>query len=314
LVWFVINIIVLGILYYVLGRVLEPLSGLARGLLKLEDGHYATRLDKPEVEEFALIANRFNTLAEALEIARDENSRLYRQLIAVQEEERRELANELHDEAGPCLFGITANAASVQKLALQIDDSRTRELSARVGEILSITERLKLMNRALLKRLRPGALGRVSLADLLSELIAGFQGRHPGTNVLRSLGKLDRSYGEAIDLALYRAIQEGMTNAIRHGQPQNVFIELTQEENAQGESALELTIRDDGQGMAPSTPRGFGLAAMRERVRSLGGSCVVESAPGMGTTVRIVIPFNLPEQKQAKQRAKAGTIPGETVT
>ena len=66
------------------------------------------------MKELAVITERFNTLAGALDTARVENSRLYRQLISVQEEERREIATELHDEAGPCLFGITANASSIQ--------------------------------------------------------------------------------------------------------------------------------------------------------------------------------------------------------
>ena len=134
-----------------LGRVLDPLASLSKGMLNLEDGHYATRLDPPKVKELAVITERFNTLAGALDTARDENSRLYRQLITVQEEERRAIANELHDEAGPCLFGITANASSIQNLADQLPDKRTGEISRRVGEILSITERLKLMNRALLE-------------------------------------------------------------------------------------------------------------------------------------------------------------------
>src|SRR6478752_4969580 len=133
-------------------------SHVTLGMARLENGHYSTRLPTPKVKELALITNRFNTLAGALDVAREENSGLYRQLISVQEEERREIANELHDEAGPCLFGITANASSIQMLANQRPDGRTAEITRRVGEILSITERLKLMNRALLKKLRPGPL------------------------------------------------------------------------------------------------------------------------------------------------------------
>ena len=108
-----------------LGRVLNPLQNLSSGMARLEDGHYATRLPTPKVNELAVITNRFNTLAEALDVAREENSGLYRQLISVQEEERREIANELHDEAGPCLFGITANASSIQTLADQRGGART---------------------------------------------------------------------------------------------------------------------------------------------------------------------------------------------
>ena len=156
IVWLSLNAVILAVLYVVLGRVLDPLASLSKGMLHLEDGHYATRLAPPKVKELAVITERFNTLAGALDTARDENSRLYRQLITVQEEERRAIANELHDEAGPCLFGITANASSIQNLADQLPDKRTGEISRRVGEILSIAERLKLMNRALLKKLRPG--------------------------------------------------------------------------------------------------------------------------------------------------------------
>lgn len=294
-VWLVLNAFILAILYVVLGRVLDPLAHLSKGMLNLEDGHYATRLDLPKVKELAVITEQFNTLAGALDSARDENSRLYRQLITVQEEERRAIANELHDEAGPCLFGITANASSIQTLATQ-RGGRAAEITQRVGEILSIAERLKLMNRTLLKKLRPGPLGRVTLAELLDELIAGFQKRHPDTHIDVSFGKLAQSYGEAIDLTLYRCVQEGVTNAIRHGGARTLTINLAEMPETQRNGSkrtrarLALSLSDDGMGMAPATPRGFGLTAMTERVRSLGGRCVIDSAPSKGTTIHVEIP------------------------
>ena len=84
-----LNALILVVLYVVLGRVLDPLANLCRGMVSLEDGHYATRLALPKVKELAILTERFNTLASVLGTARDENSRLYRQLITVQEEERR---------------------------------------------------------------------------------------------------------------------------------------------------------------------------------------------------------------------------------
>jgi two-component system sensor histidine kinase UhpB len=294
-VWLALNALILAILYVVLGRLLDPLAHLSQGMLRLEDGHYATRLRLPKVKELAIITERFNTLAGALDTARDENSRLYRQLVTVQEEERREIANELHDEAGPCLFGITANASSIQNLADQMPDKRSPEISRRVGEILSITERLKLLNRALLKKLKPAPLGRVKLTELLDELIAGFQRRHPDTHVAVTIGKLADSYGEAIDLTLYRCVQEGITNAIRHGKAEALTIDLAETPaikrgTKKPRATLALILSDDGKGMAPATPKGFGLTAMSERVRSLGGSCVIESSPPHGTTVHVEIP------------------------
>jgi two-component system sensor histidine kinase UhpB len=310
-VWLALNALILAILYVVLGRLLDPLAHLSRGMLRLEDGHYATRLRLPKVKELAIITGRFNTLAGALDTARDENSRLYRQLVTVQEEERREIANELHDEAGPCLFGITANASSIQNLADQMPDKRSAEISRRVGEILSITERLKLLNRALLKKLKPAPLGRVKLAELLDELIAGFQRRHPDTHVAVTIGKLADSYGEAIDLTLYRCIQEGITNAIRHGKAQTLTIDLAETPAIKRiakkpRATLALILSDDGKGMAPATPKGFGLTAMSERVRSLGGSCVIESSPAHGTTVHVEIPV----ERAAAARRRAPELVG----
>lgn len=308
IVWFALNALILAVLYVVLGRVLDPLAHLSKGMLSLEGGHYATRLAPPKVRELAIIAERFNTLAGALDTARDENSRLYRQLITVQEEERRTIANELHDEAGPCLFGITANASSIQNLAEQLPSKRAAEISSRVGEILSITERLKLLNRALLKKLRPGPLGRAKLIELVDELIAGFQRRHPGVGIAMRFGKLADSYGEAIDLTLYRCIQEGITNAIRHGKAAALAVELAEipapsrNRGRTPPAKLALDLRDDGLGIAHATPKGFGLTAMTERVRSLGGSCVIESAPDQGTTIHVEIPVERATKARARER------------
>lgn len=309
LAWLVLNAFILAILYIVLGRVLDPLASLSRGLLSLEDGDYGTRLKLPKVKELAAIAGRFNMLATALDTARDENKRLYRQLISVQEQERREIANELHDEAGPCLFGVTANASSIRTIAEQAADRRSAEISQRVDVILSIAERLKLMNRALLKKLRPGPLGDVKLAELLEELISDFQRHHPGTEIALSLDALASSYGEAVHVTLYRCIQEGITNAIRHGDARRIDIEIEERRQAaragkRGKPALSLTLKDDGIGFAPATPKGFGLTTMTERLRSLGGSCVVESTPGKGATLRIQIPI----QRAKSERAPRGDL------
>jgi two-component system, NarL family, sensor histidine kinase UhpB len=312
-VWLGINALVLIILYVVLGRVLDPLASLSKGMLELEDGHYGTRLKPSKVKELAVITDRFNTLAGALDMSREENSRLYRQLITVQEEERRQIANELHDEAGPCLFGIAANASSIQTIADRLPKERTVEISRRVGEILSIAERLKAMNRALIKKLRPGPLGRVKLAELIAELTAGLQGRHPDTQIHTDFGELAKSYGEPVDLTLYRCIQEAITNAIRHGNAANITVGLSEGKgegvngSRRAARAVTLTITDDGKGMTPSTPKGFGLTTMTERVRSLGGTCDVESAPSKGTTIRVEIPIH----RKSEERTRAPELVGE---
>jgi len=169
------------------------------------------------------------------------------------------------------------------------------------------------MNRALIKKLRPGPLGRVTLAELIAELTAGLQGRHLDTQIHTELGNLAKSYGEPVDLTVYRCIQEAITNAIRHGHAANITVELTQKDvegtngRKRAAQSVQLTVTDDGKGMAPSTPKGFGLTTMTERVRSLGGACIVESAPSKGTSIRVEIPV----QREGKERTRAPELVGE---
>lgn len=306
LVWLGLNLFILVALYLVLSRMLDPLATLARGLLKLESGDYATRLTPPRVAELGAITLHFNTLAEALARARTENARLYGQLITVQEEERREIANELHDEASPCLFGITANALSIERLIEKRRDRRTAEVRAHVAEILKVTDRLKLTNRLLLKKLRPVALGRVALAALIEDLLGELQRRFPDVKITHSIKTGGASYGEAIDLTIYRAVQEGLTNAIRHGKADAVTVELFEKRRAHDGNGtlptLQLIIQDDGGGILPETRLGFGLTVMRERVAALDGSCAIQSVPPHGATLRVIVP--LKDDRATVARAK----------
>jgi two-component system sensor histidine kinase UhpB len=313
-VWLGLNGLVLAVLLVVLDRILKPLGSLSRGMQSLEDGDYATRLKQPNVRELAVITNRFNTLATALDTARRENRRLYQRLISVQEQERREIANDLHDEAGPCLFGISANASSVKTIAEQMKHQRSGEISKRISEIISITERLKRMNRALLNRLKPEPLGRITLSELIDELVCDFQRRHPDAQIILAIGKLAKTYGEEIDLALYRCIQEGTTNALCHGKADNLAIDLNEQRASaangaeQSQSIVRLVLRDNGTGFAPSTQKGFGLNAMTERVRSLNGSCLVESAPSEGTTISVEIPVQTNSARCTRRSELVGDL------
>ena len=100
--------------------------------------------------------------------------------------------------------------------------------------------------------------------------------------------------------AVYRSVQEGVTNAIRHGKADTVKVELFEKRgkhngNGNGDASkptLQLLIQDDGRGILPETALGFGLTVMRERVNALGGSCAIQSAPSHGATLRVVIPIN----------------------
>ena len=281
----------IAILYFVLGRVLDPLTALGAALRGLERRDYELRLSRPKVLEFAAIADRFNALARALDDARAENLALNRRVITAQDDERRRTALELHDEVGPSLFGLKANAASIAKAAGTIRDSAARAIEARVGDLTAIIDHLQGINRSLLNRLRPMALGHVPLADIIAELVRERAHQNPNIEFSHSVEELRQSYGDTLDLTVYRCVQEALTNALRHAGACHIEVRVAQANRIGGEAQLDLEIRDDGKGMAADVPRGFGLSGMRERVQALGGEFAIDTGPGRGTTLRIAIPL-----------------------
>jgi two-component system sensor histidine kinase UhpB len=287
-----VNVAVIGILYVLFGRVLDPLTGVARGLADLEHHNYRVRLPRPQAQELAAITDRFNALAQALEAARAENEQLNHRLITAQDDERRRTALDLHDEVGPNLFGLKAHATSIAAAAAKLEHQAARKMIERVHDMLAIIEQLQSINRSMLNRLRPMALGHVPLRDILCELVRDRARQHPQIEFSVCADNLMRSYGDSIDLTIYRCVQESLTNIIRHAQARHVTIELGEAaSDANGGPQLALTVRDDGCGVDPRAAPGFGLRGMQERARALGGSCKVDSTLGDGTSIRIMIPL-----------------------
>ena len=276
------------VLYFVFGRVLAPLRSLAEGLHDLGQSDYNVRLPQPKARELAIIAQRFNSLASALESMVAKNRNLSTRLITVQDDERRQTAFNLHDEVGPYLFGLKANATSIA------NRSKGTIAEARAREMLDMINALQTINRSVLNRLRPMALGQVPLGDLLSSLIEERARQFPDMSIAYSSNRLSNSYGESIDVTVYRCVQESLTNVIRHAGAQRARVTVAHERDfstgKQTFSRLILTITDDGCGIKSDAPKGFGIQGMEERVEALGGNCQIGGASDQGTTVRIEIP------------------------
>lgn len=213
---------------------------------------------------------------------------LARKCMAVQEDERRHLARELHDELGQCITAIQADAATI----LGLSHGGDRRLSASAQAIQEVASRIYGVVHNLMERLRPSALDQLGLADTLREELRTWQERCPDTRYELSLkGDLDL-LGERLNISLYRIVQECLTNIAKHAGARRVRLSVQVVQMADADERVELEVEDDGVGAPETTAgRGLGLIGMRERVEALGGRFDFITTQGAGVHIRAVIPL-----------------------
>jgi len=228
------------------------------------------------------------TLADQIAVA-IENARLFEagQQLAVSEERNR-LARELHDSVTQELFSMTMIAGALPAL-MERKPEIARE---RVNRLHDLARGALAEMRALLFALRPAALAEEGLSAALMKHAAAIESREGITVNLEITG--EGRLPQPCEEALYRVFQEALNNVVKHAHAQNVWVRL-----AMGKDETHLSIRDDGAGFAVA-PHGsvfqtMGLTSMRERVEALGGSIAIDSAPGSGTTVAVMIPIGCTE-------------------
>jgi signal transduction histidine kinase len=202
------------------------------------------------------------------------------QLATAQEEERRQLALELHDNAGQVLTALLIN---LQLLAGQLPEELVDE-KQRLHEAVSLVDTLAEELRGIAHNLRPPALDRLGLVPALHSLCEEFT-RHTRIPVDYSGDELP-DVPDAVGVACFRFLQEGLNNVARHAQADHVDVRLTRLE-----SHFTLELRDNGTGFAPNETNGLGLLGMRERIESIGGELDVSSAPNAGTQLTARVPL-----------------------
>jgi two-component system sensor histidine kinase UhpB len=215
-----------------------------------------------------------------------ENRRLAQQYLQAQEAERKFLARELHDELGQYLNAIKTDAVSIQG---QVVDAQSMAVSA----IIRHVDHLHAVVRDLIRELRPVALDDLGLQAALEHYLDYCQRRMPQVAFSVTLqGDLD-GVGEPLNLAIYRLVQEAMTNVSRHAQAANVTIRVTRTGSAADASdAITVNVIDDGRGAdLDQQHSGLGLAGMRERVEMLGGEMKITTARDQGFSLLVHIPI-----------------------
>lgn len=275
-----LGLAILTTVYLHVTRALRPLGGLAEALSKVGDTKTSlARIPEQGPSELIAVSRGFNDMLDRLDRAETQNRRLNQQLEEVQEEERAELARDLHDEIGPLLFAVDVDAAAIERQAGRDNDP---ELKDKISAIREGVARLRGSVKELLGRLRPTVLIDLGLSYAINNQVAFWRGRHPELTINAQI--ISDDLGERLNAVVYRIVQEGLSNAVRHGRPRN--IDVIVQASRDGDD-VEVIVRDDGCGFDPAIGHGFGLTGMAERVEALGGTLKVGESGTTATGVEI---------------------------
>jgi signal transduction histidine kinase len=232
------------------------------------------------------------TAEEAERLMRD----LSQQLVAGQEAERKRLSRELHDHVGQLLTALRMELG-------RIDRSRTADSAARTGlaECCHLVDNLVRVVRDLSLGLRPSMLDDLGLQPALEWLVRDAS-RRSAIDVVLSVPQPIERLDERASTCVYRAVQEALTNCIRHSGAKHVDVTITQTADA-----LDVVVVDDGKGFdTAARSSGLGLRGMAERVKELGGSLAVRSSPGNGTTLSVRLPIVITQAEHGVAERLAG--------
>ncbi len=279
------SLLVLGLLHLAMARIAGPIVRLRAGFEALGGGDYAAQVRARGPREITALGEGFNRMTVRLKILEEANRKLTGQMLAIQDEERAELARDLHDEMGPFLFTMRLDAEAIETQARQCGQDG---IAARAQALSGTVRRIQSHVRDLLKQLRPDGLAETGLKTAIGNL-ASFWERHHGGIAIRLEAEAE-SYGAGSDAVIYRLIQEGLTNAVRHGGARNVLIRIHA-----GDDRILVLVEDDGAGFSAAREDGpdgggMGIRGMRERLAAIRGSLRLEARPGGGTLLSAEIP------------------------
>ena len=290
-----LGILVATFLTFLLTRPVRELVSATQAVAK---GDFSPRLARWADDEFGDLAEAFNAMTTELgntnEI-RQEREELRRQLlekvIATQEDERRRIARELHDSTSQNLTSLMVGLKNLQDSCSEPNIENQAESLRRVAaQTLEEVHDISM-------RLRPRILDDLGLAAAMEQLTREWQARHKlPVDLVIHIGQ-ERLPGE-IETAIYRIVQESLTNAARYSGARSVSVLVER----RGEQVIAI-VEDDGRGFAPSlspNERHLGLAGMRERAELLDGKLTIESWPGAGTSIHVQIPISASSLEEIK--------------
>jgi two-component system, NarL family, sensor histidine kinase UhpB len=227
-------------------------------------------------------------LAEALA----ENQRLAQQYVDMQEYERKALARDLHDELGQYLNVIKLDAVSIRDTTQSGNEGGSAALARNAARaMIENVDRVYGVVSSLIRQLRPVGFDELGVAAALENCVNDWRARLPEMDIELSMDSGFDDPHEIRALALFRLVQEALTNVARHSRATRVEIRVARTRRSETREFIEVSIIDDGRGTDLEAPHtGLGLVGMRERVAAFGGSLKLVSARGAGFQVMASIP------------------------
>jgi two-component system sensor histidine kinase UhpB len=268
------------IAHFATGSALGPLQNLGDGLTRMRMGDYEHLIPTtgpPEIRKSSLEANE---LARTLGRLSQDNRSLLRRIVSLQDDERRDVARELHDELGPLLFGIRANTVAL----LEAIPPGKAELGSAAEGILQSVETLQQANRRILDRLRPLYIQELGLERSIQTLLQNAKAQAPDLALTSQIDARLNTIDGPLSQTVYRVIQEAVTNVLRHARANSMNVRAAIEDRE-----LVVEISDNGVGFPADRLLGRGLTGMLERVRALSGTLQLLREDGR-TCVRCRLP------------------------
>ena len=229
--------------------------------------------------------------------AEQELRRLSNQLVRTQEEERKSLSRELHDEVGQMLTALRMEIGRAERAQALGSPAFAQTMT----ESKSLVDRMMRMVRDLAMGLRPSMLDDLGLEPALAWQAREFSRRYNVPVDLAVDGDLER-LPDAQRTCVYRVVQEALTNCAKHSAATEIQVKVVR-----GRTRLDVSVRDNGVGMASTTNhKGLGLTGIKERVKDINGAASIETRPGGGTVVHITLP--VPPAESSKEDYIANSV------
>ena len=273
-------------LYIAIGKYLSPIDTILKGLTGIEKGDYDLKLPHFHLPELDRISQQFNHMANVLLSSKEKNKALTQRSLEIQEEERRHLAQELHDELGQTIAAIKAVAVAISNNKKPDKE----QVDASVNTIIEYSDHIYKVAKNMMQRLRPSVLDELGLIKALQNMIDDWNGRQDDIFCHFTFSDIPSNLSESLKINLFRIIQESLTNALKHSSANTVSISMNKV-ISQGECNINLTIEDDGVGLDLSkTMTGLGLSGMKERVEMNQGSIEIKNKQDKGLKIEVIVP------------------------